>query len=70
MAFDPVEKIRILEEKALRRSQEARDKAKTEKAMLWDRIKKEAPEIALFLAEVNRVFGKPASLKIKFKNDG
>lgn len=70
MNSDPVLKAKALEEKALNRAQEARDKAKMEKAMLWDRIQKEVPEMALFLKEVNRVFGKPARLKISFKSDG
>lgn len=30
----------------------------------WERIKRDAPEIASFLTEINQVFGKPAKVAV------
>ena len=66
---DPVAKAKALQEKALKRSQEAREQAKQEKAMLWRRVQAEAPDIADFLTQLNEQFGKPANVKIEFFSD-
>ena len=66
---DPVAKAKALQEKALIRSQEARDKAKQERAMLWHRIQTEAPQMAEFLTELNKAFGKPAKVQVEFFSD-
>lgn len=65
---DPVTKALLLQEKALKRSAERQQEEKMQKAMLWHRVKNEAPEIADFLTEINRVFGKPAKVDITFRD--
>ncbi len=38
---------------------------KNEKRLQWALIKDQAPDVADFLIEVNKVFGKPAALRVK-----
>lgn len=64
---DPVAKANALAERALIRSQEARDKAKQERAMLWHRIQTETPDIAFLLTEITKHMGKPARFSIEFR---
>lgn len=38
---------------------------KNEKRRQWELIKDQAPDVADFLTEVNRVFGKPAAVRVE-----
>ena len=40
------------------------DKAKSNRVLLWDRIKENDAQMADFLVEFNKVFGKPKKLKV------
>ena len=66
MMSDPVAKAKALQEKALIRSQEAREQAKRDRAILWHRIQTEAPEIANLLTVISEKMGKPSKFKIEF----
>ena len=63
---DPVLKAKQLQEKALNRSQMRLQAEKEQRLRLWQDIQTKAPDLALFLTEMNRVFGKPASIKVEF----
>ena len=63
---DPVLKAKQLQEKALNRSQMRLQAEKEQRLRLWQDIQTKAPDLALFLIEMQKVFGKPASLKIEF----
>lgn len=61
-----------LQNKALALAEKAKSKRlqldsdeKTEKQRQWQCCKKNAPEIALFLTELNKAFGKPAAIHVK-----
>ena len=66
---DPVLKAKQLQEKALNRSQMRLQAEKRQRLRLWQDIQTKAPDLALFLTEMNRVFGKPASLKVEFREN-
>ena len=66
--MNPQDKIKSLQEKALKSSQEARDATKKEKAMQWAEIKKLSPETANFILAVTKKTGKPKRLMIKFEH--
>ena len=40
------------------------DKAKSNRVLLWDRIQENDAQMANFLVEFNKVFGKPKKLKV------
>ena len=63
---DPLLKAKQLQEKALIRSQERLQAQKEQRLRQWQEIQTKSPDLALFLIEMNNVFGKPASLKIEF----
>ena len=63
---DPVLKAKQLQEKALNRSQMRLQAEKEQRLRLWQDIQTKAPDLALFLIEMQKVFGKPASLTVKF----
>ena len=63
---DPVLKAKQLQEKALNRSQMRLQAEKRQRIRLWRDIQTKAPDLALFLIEMQKVFGKPASLQVKF----
>mgnify|MGYP003349080477 FL=1 len=64
---DPVLKAKQLQEKALIRSQERLQAQKEQRLRQWQEIQTKAPDLALFLIAMNKVFGKPASLKVEFR---
>ena len=64
---DPVLKAKHLQEKALIRSQERLQAQKEQRLRQWQEIQTKAPDLALFLIEMNKVFGKPTSLKVEFR---
>ena len=64
---DPVLKAKQLQEKALIRSQERLQAQKEQRLKQWQEIQTKAPDLALFLIAMNKVFGKPASLKVEFR---
>ena len=64
---DPVLKAKQLQEKALIRSQERLQAQKEERLKQWQEIQTKSPDLALFLIAMNKVFGKPASLKVEFR---
>ena len=64
---DPLLKAQQLQEKALIRSQERLQAQKEQRLKLWQEIQTKAPDLALFLIEMNKVFGKPTSLKVEFR---
>ena len=64
---DPVLKAKQLQEKALIRSQERLQAQKEQRLRQWQEIQTKSPDLALFLIAMNKVFGKPASLKIEFR---
>lgn len=61
----PQDKVKLLQEKALNRSQERHQAEIIEKQRQWQGCKENAPEIALFLTELNKTFGKPAAVEVK-----
>ena len=63
---DPSLKAKQLQEKALIRSQERLQAQKEQRLRQWQEIQTKSPDLALFLIEMNKAFGKPASLKIEF----
>ena len=63
---DPSLKAKQLQEKALIRSQERLQAQKEQRLRQWQEIQTKSPDLALFLIAMNKVFGKPASLKIEF----
>ena len=63
---DPSLKAKQLQEKALIRSQERLQAQKEQRLRQWQEIQTKSPDLALFLIAMNKVFGKPASLKVKF----
>lgn len=62
----PQQKAKLLEEKALKRSQERIQAEKNEKLRQWQDIQQNAPEIALAMKVIADKFGKFASVKIQF----
>ena len=64
---DPSLKAQQLQEKALKRSQERLQEQKEQRLRKWQEIQTKAPDLALFLIEMNKVFGKPTSLKVEFR---
>ena len=64
---DPVLKAKQLQEKALIRSQERLQAQKEQRLRQWQEIQTKSPDLALFLIAMNKVFGKPASLEVKFR---
>ena len=61
-----LDKVKSLEEKALKRSQERIQAEKNEKLRQWQDIQTKAPEIALAMKVIADKFGKFASVKIRF----
>ena len=61
-----IDKVKLLEEKALKRSQERIQAEKNEKLRQWHDIQQNAPEIALAMKVIADKFGKFASVKIQF----
>ena len=61
-----IDKVKLLEEKALKRSQERIQDEKNEKLRQWQDIQQNAPEIALAMKVIADKFGKFASVKIRF----
>ena len=66
---DPVLKAKQLQEKALNRSQMRLQAEKEQRLRLWQDIQTKAPDLAVFLIEMQKVFGKPASLKVEFREN-
>ena len=64
---DPVLKAKQLQEKALIRSQERLQAQKEQRLRQWQEIQTKSPDLAEFLIAMNKVFGKPASLKVEFR---
>ena len=64
---DPLIKAQQLQEKALIRSQERLQAQKEQRLRKWQEIQTKSPDLALFLIAMNKVFGKPASLKVEFR---
>ena len=62
----PQQKAKLLEKKALKRSQERIQAEKNEKLRQWQDIQQNAPEIALAMKVIADKFGKFASVKIQF----
>ena len=62
----PQDKARLLQEKALKRSQERLQAEKMEKHRQWQEIQTKAPQIALAMKVISERMGKFASVKIKF----
>lgn len=59
-------RVKLLQEKALKRSQERLQAEKMEKLKQWQEIQQKAPEIALAMKVISEKMGKFASVKIKF----
>ena len=64
---DPSLKAQQLQGKALIRSQERLQAQKEQRLKQWQEIQTKSPDLALFLIEMNKAFGKPASLKVEFR---
>ena len=64
---DPLSKAQQLQEKALLRSKERLQAQKKQRLRQWQEIQTKSPDLALFLIAMNKVFGKPASLKVEFR---
>ena len=63
---DPSFKAKQLQEKALIRSKERLQAQKEQRLRQWQEIQTKSPDLAAFLIAMNKVFGKPASLKVEF----
>ena len=59
-------KVKSLQEKALKRSQERLQAEKNEKLRQWQEIQQKAPEIALAMKVISEKMGKFASVKITY----
>ena len=59
-------RVKLLQEKALKRSQERLQTEKMEKLRQWQEIQTKAPEIALAMKVISEKMGKFTSVKIKF----
>ena len=59
-------RVKSLQEKALKRSQERLQAEKNEKLRQWQEIQQKAPEIALAMKVISEKMGKFASVKIEF----
>lgn len=44
------------------------DEAKNKKLSQWNTVKEKAPEIANFMIEINKAFGKPAFVKVELNS--
>jgi hypothetical protein len=55
--LDAADKIVVLSERFRGRNKELR-------ARKWQRIQKEATEVAEFLTNINKIFGKPAAVEV------
>ena len=66
---DPLLKAQQLQEKALIRSQERLQAQKEQRLRQWQEIQTKSPDLADFLIAMNKVFGKPASLKVEFREN-
>jgi hypothetical protein len=64
-----LDKASALAEKAKAKRQQLVSDEKTEKQRQWQDCKEKAPEIALFLTELNKAFGKPKAVAVKFDNE-
>ena len=62
-----LDKVKSLEEKAFKRSQERIQAEKNEKLRQWHDIQQNAPEIALAMKVIADKFGKFASVKITWR---
>ena len=60
------DRVKSLQEKALKRSQERLQAEKNEKLRQWQEIQQKAPEIALAMKVISEKMGKFASVKIEF----
>ena len=57
--------IDMSEEHIQNRIKTMADKAKSNRVLLWDRIKKNDPSLALFLTRINQEFGRPTKLRVE-----
>ncbi|MFA5996655.1 MAG: hypothetical protein WC790_02960 [Candidatus Paceibacterota bacterium] len=55
---------KLLDEEIKRRD----DEAKNKKLSQWNTVKEKAPEIANFMIEINKAFGKPAFVKVELNS--
>ena len=60
------DRVKSLQEKALKRSQERLQAEKNEKLRQWQEIQQKAPEIALAMKVISEKMGKFASVKITY----
>ena len=60
------DRVKSLQEKAFKRSQERLQAEKNEKIRQWQEIQQKAPEIALAMKVISEKMGKFASVKIEF----
>ena len=60
------DRVKSLQEKALKRSQERLQAEKIEKLRQWQEIQQKAPEIALAMKVIREKMGKFASVKITY----
>ena len=60
------DRVKSLQEKAFKRSQERLQAEKNEKLRQWQEIQQKAPEIALAMKVISEKMGKFASVKIEF----
>ena len=60
------DRVKSLQEKALKRSQERLQAEKNEKLRQWQEIQQKAPEIALAMKLISEKMGKFASVKITY----
>ena len=60
------DRVKSLQEKALKRSQERLQAVKFEKLRQWQEIQQKAPEIALAMKVISEKMGKFASVKITY----
>jgi hypothetical protein len=63
------DKANALAEKAKAKRQQLVSDEKTEKQRQWQRCKDKAPEVALFLTELNKTLGKPKAVAVKVDDE-
>ena len=63
------QRAEALAQKALQRSAIEKQAAAEQRAATWAKIQKTDPTLAKFMTDFNRVFGKPAAIKVELNGE-
>lgn len=67
--MDVVAKAEALAQRALQRSAVEKQAVADKRAETWARIQNTDPTLAKFMTDLNRVFGKPAAIKVELDGE-